>query len=800
MGLGEYHRKRNFEQTPEPRGGPNKYSSESRFVVQRHQAGRLHYDLRLEIAGTLKSWALPKGPSMNPKDKRLAVQTEDHPLEYLSFEGRIPKGNYGAGVMEIWDSGSFHTLSNTPAAAFKSGQLKLLLKGSKLKGEFTLVQTRRGEDHKQWLLIKKDDEHATNLEYNAEKLVSEKEQPAALKPGNIVAPMLATRTLEAFNHPDWLFELKWDGYRVMAHLMTDKVRLHSRNGSSYDKRFAEIRLALEELGHESILDGEVVLLDKQGKPMFQGLQNYTTDTPGELRYFVFDLLYLNGHSTTGLSLRERKELLRELIIDQAPIFYCDHIDNLGKSFFTKAVKQGLEGVMAKKKDSKYWPGSRSESWLKIKSGESQEAIICGYTESTAGEAFGSLILGLNSGNGLEYIGNCGSGFTTEFQYALLARMQKLKQNDSPFPGKIKLKGRKPSWLRPQLVCEVHFSEWTKAGRMRHPVFKGLREDKIAEEISKEDTHTTPESEGSKTSANSLEVNGIEVPVSNLEKVFWPDEGLRKYDVFDYYIKVAKYILPYLKDRPQNLHRHPDGIQGDSFYQKDQPDILPHWLETTGVYSESSDKEIKYLLCQDEAALLFMANLGCIEINPWNSRVGSLAKPDYTVIDLDPSPKNTLEEVIEVAQAFQDLLLKAEIKSYCKTSGSRGLHIYLPLGAKYDYEQARDFTRLLCHFVNDELGEITTLERSLKSRGNRIYLDYLQNRRGQTLAAAYCLRPRPGAPVSTPLEWREVKPGLKIQDFNIHSLPERLSKKGDFFKPVLGEGIDMAVALEKLAGN
>lgn len=800
MALEDYKRKRDFENTPEPSAEISD-ENKGRFVVQRHQARRLHYDLRLEMEGVLKSWAVPKGPSMNPKDKRLAIQTEDHPVKYLSFHGTIPKGNYGAGKMTIWDEGTFISAQKEEdlVSQYRKGNLKIEVLGKKLKGVFALVKTNRGDEKNQWLLIKKEDGFSTELDYDAEVFVSEgsSEDPKIrkLEPGQPVRPMLATAHKKIFNKPGWIYELKWDGYRLIADIRNGKVSIYSRNGIAYNSKFPNLVKDLENIAHDVILDGEVVVLDKKGIPLFQELQNYDPSSSGRLRFYVFDMLYLNGHSMLELPLLERKSLIPEVLEDNVISVYCDHVEGMGSAFYEKAVEAGMEGVIAKQADSTYTPGYRSEKWLKIKAHESQEALICGYTESE-NSVFGSLILGVYEEGGLKYVGNCGTGFSTSEKRQLLERMQKLEQKENPFSKSLNLKGRKPNWIRPDLICEVLFSEWTKSGRMRHPVYKGLREDKTPPEVNKE---VTTSHKPKSSASNAIEVDGRQLNFTNLDKVYWPDSGLKKYDLIDYYIQVSEYILPYLKDRPQNLHRHPNGINKEGFYQKDNEGLLEKWIATTKIYSKSSERDIEYLLCQDEATLLYMANLGCIEINPWNSRIQNLDKPDYVVIDLDPSPKNTFDEVIEVAQVAREILDKADIKAYCKTTGSRGIHIYIPLGARYSYDEGRDFTKLICYFIMEKTPSLTSMERIIKNRKGKIYLDYLQNRRGQTLAAPYCVRPRKGAPVSAPIEWKELKKGLKLSDFNMKNMPERLEEKGDLFKGLLTDKIDMEDALERLEG-
>ncbi|RKS53926.1 ATP-dependent DNA ligase LigD phosphoesterase module /ATP-dependent DNA ligase LigD polymerase module [Gillisia mitskevichiae] len=808
MALHDYNKKRDFNNTPEP---PAELSHENagRFVIQRHKASRLHYDLRLEMEGVLKSWAIPKGPSMNPDDKRLAIQTEDHPVKYLSFQGTIPKGNYGAGVMKIWDEGTYNVAPEFQemdlVKQFEKGDLKIEFFGKKIKGTFALVHTKRRDADNHWLLIKKKDSYSTDLDYDAEvfsdakKPSTNKDTPVKkLSPEKFVKPMLASSIKDIFNDKAWVYELKWDGYRVMANIKDGKVHLYSRNGIAYNSKFKQLVKDLEHVENDVILDGEVVVVNENGLPQFQALQNYDENTSGILRYYVFDMLYLNGHSMLDLDLLERKSLIPEIIENLSYTLFCDHIEGMGTALYKKAIDAGMEGVIAKKIDSTYSPGYRSEKWLKIKAVETEEVIICGYTDSESGGAiFGSLILGMFVEDQLKYIGNCGSGFSAKDQRELLNKLKKLEVEKHPFKRKPNLKGRNSHWVSPILICEVKFSEWTKSGLMRHPVYKGIRSDRDLHEVSKS-THKKEkvETRSSNSKATILEVEGIDVPITNLEKVLWPDNGYTKYDLIDYYLNVSDYILPYLKDRPQSLHRHPNGIKSPGFFQKDNEN-LPSWIKTEEIFSKSTKKNINYLLCQNEASLLYMANLGCIEINPWHSRVNNLDYPDYTIIDLDPSKENTFEEVITVGQAAKEVLDLAKIKGFCKTSGSSGLHIYIPLNAKYTYEEARNFTKLLCYFIEQKVPELTSMLRAVKDRKGKIYLDYLQNRKGQTIAAPYCVRPKTGAPVSTPLEWKEVKSGLKILDFNIKNIQARIQEKGDLFAEVLSLDTDMMAAIQRL---
>ncbi len=810
MGLKEYNKKRNFKNTPEP-DGQEDTTHLNRFVIQRHRASHLHYDLRLEMNGVLKSWAIPKGPSMNPEDKRLAVATEDHPVKYLTFEGNIPKGNYGAGTMTIWDHGTFLSQSDI-IESYTSGKLSISFSGDKIKGLFSLVKTRAQSGQNQWLLMKKKDAYAVEEDYDAEtfstpNLKDEKDlfnNTRVSILNKTVKPMLASPSSEVFNDPNYIFELKYDGYRCIAHINSGEVTLQSRNGIRFNDRFPLVVNALEHIKHDAVLDGEIVYVNDKGIPQFQELQSYPeTQSKGNLQYVVFDLLYLNGHSTTELPLLDRKSLLKDLIVDaNHTLLYCDHVEGMGKTLFEQSTKLGMEGIIAKKSDSTYHFGYRSEAWLKMKDTNSSEALICGYTLSDKpGRAFGSLILGMIHKENLIYVGNCGSGFSQKVLKDLHTKFEPFIIKTSPFDATINFKGRKPVWIKPCFLCEIEFTEWTKEKHLRHPVYKGLREDKEIPDNIPTQIHNSKVIKNEVTnfgspSNNELNIDGINVSISNLEKLYWPESGLRKYDLIDYYIQIGEYMLPYLVDRPQNLNRHPNGIAKPSFYQKDH-EHLPDWISTIPLKSKSADKTIDYLLCQNEATLIFMANLGCIEINPWHSVIDHLDYPDYTIIDLDPSEKNTFEQVLETALVAKTVLDKAQIKAYCKTSGSRGIHIYIPLGAKYSYKEAVNFTKLICVYIRELLPKITTLERSLKKRGPKIYLDYLQNRRGQTIVAPYSVRPKPGANVSAPVTWEEVAAGFKMEDFNISTMPSRIQTHKDLFKPILSGNLNMLEALNLL---
>ncbi len=874
MPLTQYKKKRSFDQTPEPEGKKAAKGKALRFVVQRHEATRLHYDFRLELNGVMLSWAVPKGPSLNPDDKRLAVHVEDHPVEYNKFTGDIPKGNYGAGHVAIWDEGTYtptdekgNPISDSDfTAAYKEGNMKFRMKGHHVEGSFHLFRLKNEE--KNWLLVKGRDAFSIDDEYDIEsikpirdkkskaapkeKAASAKKKAAPLKKESLlkpaakavnkelatarklrtfVHPMTAKLHDAAFNDPDWIFEIKWDGYRAIAECAGADTRFYSRNGISFLNAYQQIADALRAMKSNAILDGEVVALDEDGKPNFQSLQN-AAEGKSDLYYYVFDLLEEDGKSTEKKTLLERKQRLQELLPnDHGVIRFCDHVVGAGKEFFRIVQKQGLEGMIAKRAKSSYQEGRRSGDWLKVKHNSSEEAVIAGYTEGRGSRKhFGALVLGEYEDGQLKYIGHTGTGFTDSSLKSLHAQMQELVTDESPFETKVPI-NNPVTWLRPELVCQVKFSERTSDGILRHPVFQGLRIDKPAEDVDHADAEqpvkkseakkavakkAASKRAGSKEAApkkavarnaaskkadpkeDAVKAGNQKLVLSNTDKIYWPDEGITKGDMLAYYDAISKYILPYLKGRPLSLRRQPGGINDPGFFHKDVGEHAPEWIRKEVVWSDSSNKNINYLVVDDKPSLLYVANLGSIEMNPWHGHVGSLDEPDYLVIDLDPSDKNTFEQVIETAQAVKQVLDEAGAAGYCKTSGATGLHIYLPLHAQYSYDQCVAFAELIAIRSQALLPDFTSLERSLKKRGDKIYIDYLQNRRSQTVACAYSVRPKPGATVSAPLEWKEVKKGLDISKFNIRTMLKRIEQKGDLFKGVLGKGINMEACLRRLA--
>ncbi|MDC8105542.1 DNA ligase D [Chryseobacterium sp. B21-037] len=621
--------------------------------------------------------------------------------------------------------------------------------------------------------------------------------------------MLAKSYEKAFDSPEWIFEIKWDGYRAIADLSKNDPLFYSRNGISFLSKFRKVTQDFSLQKQKMILDGEIVAYDENGKPNFQLLQQIGDNPDLALVYQVFDLLWLNGHSTEQLPLLQRKELLKEALVETEMIKYCDHIPENGISFFNQMEKMQLEGMIAKKSDSQYVENHRTSDWLKIKFTSTEEVIICGFTEPRGSrKGFGALILGKYKGGELIYSGHTGTGFNSESLHQLHQRLEKLTIKNSPF-DKIPKTNMPVTWVEPKLVCEIKYSEITKDGIFRHPVFITIREDKNPEEINDSANKVNQKNEKPKkmkatTSSKNTEkekevtLDKHKVKLTNQDKIYFPDDDISKGDVIEYYQSVARYILPHLKNRPLSLNRFPNGIEEQGFYQKDASDNTPEWVKTTQVYSESNDKYIDYIYCNDKATLAYLNNLGCIDLNPWNSSLPDLEHPDYLVLDLDPSKKNTFDDVIETALQVNEVLKSIKVKGYCKTSGSTGIHIYIPMGGNYEFDQVKDFAHIVMKQVNEKLPKITTLERSLQKRDDKkIYLDYLQNRTGQTLASAYSLRPKPGASVSMPIAWEELKPGLKPTDFNIHNALDRIKEKGDLFKPVLGKEIDMMKALDLL---
>lgn len=620
--------------------------------------------------------------------------------------------------------------------------------------------------------------------------------------------MLAKEIPDPFDNNNWIFEIKWDGYRTIAQKENDTVNLFSRNGNSFNNTYPIVVNELKKLDFNAIVDGEIVVLDENGHPNFQYLQHYSENQFRPIQFQIFDLLESEGKSLLNKPLTERKKMLGELIPESDVIKYCDHIEGNGIEFFHVAETSDLEGIMGKKANSKYFPGKRTGDWVKIKNHKSIEAIIVGYTAPAGSRKyFGALVLAEKSGDGFRYIGHTGTGFSDALLKEVYDLLQPIKTKTSPFNKKIKTNAP-VTWVKPEFVCEIKFTEITKEGILRHPVFLRIRNDKKVDEINLSENELSPQKKNftkvpkksvSKDEKKIFTFGKSKVEITHPDKIYFPEKKITKGDIADYYQSMAKYILPYLKGRPESLLRHPNGINAKAFFQKDAGEQAPSFVNSKAIFSESVNKNIDYIICDNAATMAYMNNLGCIEMNPWHSTVEDLDHPDYFMIDIDPSDKNTFDQVIEVALAVREVMDKAGGNCYCKTSGATGLHVYIPAAKKYTYDQVKDFANLICMLVNKMLPKFTTLERNLKKRGNKhIYLDYLQNRRGQTLACAYSARPKPEATVSTPLEWNEVKKGLSPLQFDIYNIKSRVEEKGDLFANVLRKGIDMDTCLKNLS--
>ncbi len=888
MGLTEYRKKRDFGKTDEPKAGKSTDKGHLIFVVQKHDASRLHYDFRLEMEGVLKSWAVPKGPSTDPTVKHLAMRVEDHPFDYRDFEGLIPEGEYGGGTVIVWDRGTYEPLGDFKGKRamekellrqLESGSLKLRLHGEKLRGEYALVKTK-GMKGDSWLLIKHKDEEASanditkkdksvlsgktieQMSKEAAKVWSGgKENPITkadkqLKkaspvreqaesgaadfikkapkahPDKKLSPMKASLVNEPFDDDDWVFEVKWDGYRALAYIDGTSVDLVSRNNLSFNK-FYPILGALSQLDLNLVLDGEIVVIDDQGVADFGALQNWRSEADGQLVYYVFDILWVNGHRIVSLPLWQRQAILRHVLPSLPDEVRISQVfAGKGIELFEAASRIGLEGIIAKKLDSEYISNARSRDWLKIKVAKRQEVIIAGFSKNRdSSKLFSALLLAVYEEGELRYAGKVGTGFSSALQKELMEKFRPRIRKTAPFtvepdvnkPSRFRPQGAGAvaTWLRPELIAEISFAEITSDGLFRQASFKGLREDKSATEVGYEKEHTTagllqekqnaekpnkllkaPQRKERKTLLNPTDetqvrkICGRELRFTKLSKLYWPEDKFSKRDMFNYYYRIAEYILPYLLDRPLSLNRFPNGIHGKAFYQKDVRGKTPDWADKTYPYTNGEGEQKEYLVGSDEAYLMWVASLGCIEMNPWFSRVKSPDNPDFCVLDLDPD-NNAFDEVIQVAQLMRELLKSIGASAFIKTSGSTGLHIYIPLAAKYTYDASQLFARLIANKISAEMPDITSVERSVAKRKGKIYLDFLQNRPGATIASVYSLRPREGVPVSTPLIWEELKPGLKIKDFNAFNIFDRLKETGDLFAPILGKGIDLVEVTKKL---
>ncbi len=735
--LSEYKRKRDPKQTPEPFGAKGGKTKEPTFVVQRHDARRLHYDFRLERDGALASWAVPKGVPLEPGQQNLAVHVEDHPLDYAAFEGEIPKGQYGAGTVEIWDSGTYELLEEK-----KNGGLTVRLKGDRLDGTWSLIPAHLGGDEKNWLILRKRDEA----------------RPAP-RAGRTYSPMLATLAADVPRGAGWEF-----------------------NGNDLTTRFAHVakEIAKAVKTPDCVLDGEVCALDDTGRSSFSAMQQGKSGTP--LVFYVFDLLELEGEPLVDLPLIERRKRLTELLDKRNRTVRLSEAFDDGNALLQAATEQRLEGIMAKRLDSRYVQGRRTRDWVKIKTHGEQEFVIAGFTKGTGRRAssFGSLVLGYYQGGELVYAGNVGTGFNSREIDKLLDKLRPLKRPTSPFrevPKMPKVRKGDVIWVEPELVCEVEFAEWTHDGRLRAPSYQGLREDKLAEDVRREEPIADRITKGSR-----------ELKLSNLDKVFFPVEGITKGDLLEYYRAVAPVLIPHLRDRPYTMVRWPDGIEAGRFFQKDAPAHMPEWIPTYRALVSTREaprrkKWVNFPLVNDELALLWMVNMGCIDMNAWYSRVDKPDRPDFVLFDLDPSPDVGFKETVQVALLVKQALDAFGLVGFPKTSSAEGMHVLVPVERRYTFEDTRQFAEIVAGAIaRTNRGLATTEWTKVKRRG--VLIDANQNGEGKTIASAYSVRPRAGAPVSTPLRWSEVNEGLDPFSFTMPVVLDRIRKHGDLFEGLL----------------
>jgi bifunctional non-homologous end joining protein LigD len=773
--LKDYERKRTRGRTPEPfaRGRRRK---EPIFVVQRHDATRLHYDFRLEREGALASWAVPKGVPLEPGTQHLAVHVEDHPLSYATFEGEIPKGNYGAGTVEIWDHGTYELVEEKP-----NGGLTVRLSGERLNGLWTLVPAKLGGDPKNWLIVKKKQEEGA---------------AAAARRPRRYRPMLATLADTVPAGAEWLHEVKWDGYRAIATMRGGEVELRSRNDKELNGRFPTVVRALEQALRtpDCVLDGEVVAVGEDGRATFSAMQQGKEGTT--YVYVAFDVLEVDGEPLLDEPLVNRRRRLAELVDwKQRGIQLSEAFDD-GDALYSAAQQQEFEGVLSKRADSRYEPGRRSRNWLKVKTQARQELVIAGYTKGQGRRSgvFGALVLGVNEGGEMRWAGNVGTGFDDAEIKRLLGKLKPLRRDTSPFaavPKMPRVRRADVVWVEPELVAEVRFAEWTHDGRLRAPVYLGLREDKQAEEVHRE----------REAIASEVRKGKRVLKLSNLDKPFWPEEGIAKGDLLAYYRDIAPVLVPHLRDRPFTMKRYPDGWQGKFFFQKDAPKHMPDWIPTRQFEASTRDRPprkrlIDFPLVNDELALLWMVNMGCIDMNTWYSRVDKPSRPDWVLFDLDPSPDVGFSETIQVARLIKETLDLLQLTSFPKTSGSEGIHVLVPIARRHTYAQTREFSEIIAGAIaRAHPGLATTEWTKAKRRG--VLIDSNQNGEGKTIASAYSVRPKAGAPVSTPLRWEEVDDSLDPAAFTMDAVLDRVAREGDLFEGVLTTRQSLGEALRSL---
>jgi bifunctional non-homologous end joining protein LigD len=793
---------------------PGTNGGSRQYCVQRHHATHLHYDLRLEVGGALKSWAVPKGPTLDPAEKRLAMMVEDHPIEYGSFEGVIPTGNYGAGSVMLWDRGTYELLGDASAEEqLTRGDFKFRVHGEKITGEFAIVRMKRGKGN-EWLLLKKKDaaaqpgwnteDHAVSvLTGRTQEEIAQGLEKTPMKAGkkeaslpDIGPPMLAEigRSIPP-SDPNWIYEVKWDGVRALCYIQNGEVRMVSRNGNVIDRQYPELSILPHHIkARTAIVDGEIAALNERGVPSFELLQRRINVADASsvallsrhhpVVFYAFDLLHLDGRDLRGLPLTERKSLLKEVLKPNDVVRYSEHFSD-GQALFEAAKQQGVEGILGKKASS-FYESRRSGDWVKYKVHSSDSFLLCGFTEG-ARDHFGALILGIHDGNKLKWAGNVGTGFDRKTMKTIHDRLLPLVTDQCPLEPEKNLPKKDVTWVRPELVCEVQFANKTTDGKLRAPVWLGFRTD-IGPLLMR-----PPLLDPSLAEAN-LTIDGHRLKFTNLNKIFYPKDGYRKRDLLNYYDAVAPLILPHLKDRPLSLKRYPNGIDEPFFFQKAVAASFPKWLRT------GMAEEICYAIGDNRATLLFLVNLGCIDHNPWMSRMESLEHPDYLLIDLDPQECG-YAKIVEAALVVRKKLDLAELESFPKTTGGDGMHIFVPLVPRYTYDQVRALAEVLATMVAHERPDLFTTPRTVAKREKgKVYFDWMQIGEGKTISAPYAVRAYAGAPVATPLAWREVTPKLTPDQFHLGNVLARFDRVGDLFEGVLKRPQRMEDAVDKLSSS
>ncbi len=777
--LSTYRGKRDLEASPEPTGDPAEAPDRARFVIQEHHATRLHWDLRLEHDGALASWAIPNGLPEEPKDNRLAVRTEDHPLEYLDFHGEIPKGNYGAGTMRIWDRGTYEELKWEPR------KVEVALHGERLEGRYALFPLDKSEDPKDWMIHRMDPPADPAREPMPDKIV----------------PMMARLGPLPKDDAGWAFEIKWDGVRAIAHSEPGRLRFHSRNMHDITARYPELSKLNRALSHHrAILDGEIVALDAEGKPSFGALQRrmhlasesavrrLAKDAP--VTYLVFDLLWLDGHSLMDLPYEERRARLAALELNGDRWRTPDYVAGHGKQVLRATAEQGLEGVVAKRLDTPYEPGRRSACWVKVKNLNRQEVVIGGWMpgEGRRRERIGALLVGVREDGHLRYAGRVGTGFTEAELDRLATFLAPLERSASPFDAPDQPKPpRGAVWVEPRYVAEVEFREWTQGNQLRAPSYKGLRDDKAPDEVVREGGPGASVSIREEKDKAVAEVEGREIKVSNLDKVLYPKAGFRKRDVIAFYADIAPVLLPHLEGRPLTLKRYPNGVDAAHFYEKQAPSHRPAWVHTARVPTGS--KTIEFVVCDDLPTLVWLATLADLELHTSLARADEIVRPTALAFDLDPGEPATIVECCRVGLLLEGMFRGLGLQSFPKTSGSKGLQVYVPLNTDVSYDVTKPFAKAVAELLEREEAKLVVSRQTKTLRRGKVLVDWSQNDEHKTTVNVYSLRARDRPTVSTPLTWDEVREGAEHGDperlvFDADAVRARVAEQGDLFGPVV----------------